>query len=134
MRRAQPEGEPPADTSKAFEGAGNPAQVESQQENRAGREAGTHTARGWYSLLPVRAAGRGCSNGPNQGKLGKAWNNSEHEYGSTFFWQAGASRGLAVFLIHIGLMFGIMYYPGDSAAEAAAQESAGDAGRREERR
>jgi len=43
------------------------------------------------------------------GKTRKAWNNSEHESGSTFFLQAGGIAGLGGFLIPLGLMFGIMY-------------------------
>jgi len=58
-------------------------------------------------------------------------NNSEHESGSTFFWQAGGIAGLGGFLIPLGLMFGIMYFLVILPQQRQRKKSAGDAGRRE---
>jgi len=54
------------DTGKNVRGRGQPATSRVSAGESSGKGSGNSPARGWYSLLPVRAAGRGCSNGPNQ--------------------------------------------------------------------
>ena len=91
-------------------GGGQPAQVESQQENRAGGEAGNHPLENGILSPRLELAEAGCCIGWHQGNFRKYGAIRNMNLAAVVFWQTGGAGGFGGFLIPLALMFGIMYF------------------------